>query len=110
MENFIKKYGLYLVIVLVIAILFTFAYLQGEITLVKSIVSTIFASFTVLSFLTFFHLLEKDPLGIKRSATSIDGSTSGWSLTNSLTLLLVTCVFAIATLIVNVDRPKTMVS
>lgn len=104
------RYSLFVVIVFVIAIPCVIAHLKGDISLLKAILLIMFASFTVLSFITLFFMLEKNPIGVHRSSPTIDGSISGWRLTNSLAHLLLTAVFAVATLIIYFDNPKTIVA
>ena len=106
--EYLLKYRRQLMVVTVVAIPCIVAYITNEITLVKAILLTIFASLTALSFFTLVRLLEKIPLGIQRSAPAIDGSISGWRFTHSLTHSLITCVFAVATLIVYMEKPKSL--
>ena len=110
LEYFIRRYAVSSAVVIAIAMTCYLAYVKGDITLVKSILLTLFASLTTLSFFRLSQILDKDHLGVQRSSPSIDGSISGWRLTKSFSHLLITCVFATITLIVYIEKPRPIVS
>ena len=102
LPEFIKR-NPSIALILVAAIIFvTIGYFLKEITFVDGILLILFSSITAISFHKLFQMVTsgRDVLGIERSLPSIDGSVSGWRLTSSLSMLIITCLFGLLTLFV----------
>ena len=100
-RTLIKQVTANVVIVFLIASFTFFAYYRGEVNITQGIMITLFGSLTAISFYYLFKHLSwgSDSFGIQRSSPSIDGSISGWRLTTSSSLLLLSCVFTVATIL-----------
>jgi len=106
LQRWLNRDGFKYAIVIIIATALYFAYSKGEISLLKLVLLTLFVSMTALSFLALLQILSNDHLGVYRSSPTIDGSISGWRFSNSLTHLLITCLFAVATILLSVEKPS----
>src|SRR5436305_3690911 len=88
-----------IIIILLITSIVATGFLLMQITIVKAFMLTLFGSLTAISFYKLFQLVTKDrdSFGMESALPGIDGSITGWRLTPSLTMLIITSVFAIAT-------------
>lgn len=99
--GFLKEYR-NLFIIFFIALSGALPYYKKEISSTEWLLITLFGSITTVSF---YRALERmvtvnESPGIQQSSPSIDGSISGWRLTPTLALLLISCFFASVTLLV----------
>ncbi len=103
-----RQIGVNVLIVVAIIVAAYLAMARGEITITKGILLTIFGSLTAISFYRLFLLVSSgsDSLGVQRSPTTIDGSISGWKITTTSALLLLACLFSVATLFIYYSDPK----